>query len=66
MFVFTAAAKDDEIENLVRKLVLDSRDAMEYLTDRLEKMGVLKELRKRGFTEGDVVRIGEAEFEFDG
>jgi len=56
----------DVVENLVRKLVLDSRDAMEYLTDRLEKMGVLRELRRRGFQGNDTVRIGEAEFEFDG
>lgn len=54
------------VENLVRKLVLDSRDAMEYLSDRLEKMGVIKELRKRGFTTGDTVQIGEAEFELEG
>jgi GTP-binding protein len=56
----------DVVENLVRKLVLDSRDAMEYLSDRLEKMGVIKELRKRGFAAGDTVRIGDAEFELDG
>ncbi len=55
-----------EIENLVRKLVLDSRDAMEYLSDRLERMGVMRELRKRGFSAGDTVRIGEDEFELEG
>ncbi len=55
-----------EVENLVRKLVLDSRDAMEYLSDRLERMGVMKELRKRGFNAGDAVRIGEVEFELEG
>ncbi len=55
-----------EVENLVRKLVLDSRDAMEYLADRLEKMGVLGELRRQGFSEGDTVRIGETEFELAG
>jgi GTP-binding protein len=54
------------VEKLVQKLVLDSRDAMEYLSDRLEKMGVIKELRKRGFTTGATVRIGEAEFELEG
>ena len=54
------------VENVVRKLVLDSRDAMKYMSDRLEKMGVIKELRKRGFTTGDTVRIGEAEFELEG
>jgi GTP-binding protein len=53
------------VENLVRKLVLDSRDAMEYMSDRLEKMGVIKELRKQGFTTGDTVQIGEVEFELE-
>ena len=60
------AVYGDVVETLVRKLVLDSRDAMEYLSGRLEKMGVMRELRKRGFKAGDTVRIGEAEFELDG
>jgi GTP-binding protein len=54
------------VENLVAKLVLDSQDAQEYLGDRLEKMGVLKELRRQGLTEGEVVRIGEIELELEG
>jgi hypothetical protein len=29
-------------------------------------MGVMKELRKKGFYAGDAVRIGEAEFELEG
>jgi len=45
---------------------LNSRDALEYLTDRLEKMGVLKELRRQGFSDGDTVRIGEVDFELEG
>jgi len=55
-----------EAEKIVRKLILNSHDALEYLTDRLEKMGVLKELRRQGFTAGDAVRIGEVEFELEG
>ena len=60
------AVSGEVVENLVRKLVLDSRDAVEYLSDRLEKMGVLKELRKRGYASGDTVRIGEETFELEG
>ena len=56
----------ERVEKVVRKLILNSRDAMEYLTDRLEKMGVLKELRRQGFTAGDAVRIGEVELELEG
>jgi GTPase len=54
------------VENLVKKLVLDSRDAQEYLGDRLEKMGVLKELRRQGLAPGQTVRIGELELELEG
>jgi len=46
--------------------VLDSRDAMEYLGDRLEKMGVLRDLRQQGFLPGDVVTIGGIELELEG
>jgi hypothetical protein len=39
--------------------VLSTRDASEYLADRLEKMGALKELRRLGYQDGDPLRIGE-------
>ena len=54
------------VENLVKKLVLDSQDAQAYLGDRLEKMGVLKELRRQGLTDGEMVRIGEIDLELQG
>jgi len=54
------------VENLVKKLVLDSQDAQAYLGDRLEKMGVLKELRRQGFADGEMVRIGEIDLELEG
>ena len=55
-----------EVEKLVRKLVLDSRDAQEYLADRLQRMGVLGELRRRGLAAGQTVVISGVELEFDG
>ncbi|MFC2078218.1 Obg family GTPase CgtA [Candidatus Bipolaricaulota bacterium] len=58
--------RGEVVEKAVRKLILNSQDALEYLTDRLERMGVLRELRQHGFTEGDAVRIGEVEFELEG
>jgi len=51
------------VERLVTKLVLDSRDAQEYLSKRLERMGVLRELGRQGFTLGDPLRIGGVELE---
>jgi len=56
----------EAVERMVRKLVLDSRDAREYLGDRLEKMGVFKELRRLGFEDGQTFRIGEVEIESTG
>ncbi|MBN1858207.1 GTPase ObgE [Candidatus Bipolaricaulota bacterium] len=53
------------IEKLVAKLILETRDALPYLTERLEKMGVLTALRRQGFEPGDVVRIGKVELELD-
>ena len=53
------------VERLVEKLVLDSYDAQEYLSDRLERMGVFRELGRHGFTAGDPLRIGGVELELD-
>jgi GTPase len=53
------------VENLAKKLVLDSVDAQEYLGNRLEKMGVLKELRRQGLVRGEMVRFGEIELELE-
>jgi len=70
---FTVEREDDvlvvrgrTVENLVKKLVLDSYDAQQYLGDRLEKMGVLKELRRHGWSTGEKVLIGEIEVELEG
>jgi GTP-binding protein len=58
--------RGESVERLVQKLVLNSQDAIEYLSDTLEKMGVLKELRRQGFARGAAVQIGEVEFELEG
>lgn len=70
---FSVSKEDDvfivsgqTVENLVKKLVLDSFDAQEYLGNRLEKMGVLKELRRQGWAKTETVRIGEIELELEG
>ena len=54
------------VENLVKKLVLDHYDAQEYLGNRLEKMGVMKELRRQGWKSTETIRIGETEVELEG
>lgn len=44
---------------------LTDLDAMAYVQDRLSGLGVDKKLGKAGAKQGDVVRIGELEFEYD-
>ena len=53
-----------EIEKHYNRTQLDSEDAMKRFLSILESMGVVKELRKLGAKDGDVVRIGEMEFDF--
>jgi len=52
------------LERMVAMTDLESRDAVRYLQRRLEKVGVFTKLRDAGIEEGDMVMIGELEFEF--
>ncbi len=58
--------RGDAVEKLLQKVVLNSRDAAEYVADRLERMGVIKELRRQGYEDGDIVRIGGMDLELEG
>lgn len=59
--VFTV--RGEVVERLAKRLVLDSRDAREYLGEELARMGVLRELNRRGFERGNLLRIGDVELE---
>ena len=41
-------------------------DALAYISDRLERLGVDKALARAGAADGDVVRIGAFSFEYAG
>jgi GTP-binding protein len=53
-----------EVEKLVARTDLSNDEAVSYLQERLEKLGISEELRKIGAQPGEDVVIGEAEFEF--
>jgi GTP-binding protein len=61
--VFVVRGKS--VEELVSKLVLDSKDAQVYLSNRLEKMGVMRELERMGFTPENSIKIGGIELELE-
>ncbi|MCY9516554.1 GTPase ObgE [Paenibacillus apiarius] len=60
MFVVESEA----IEGMLKRLQMNSHDAILKFARTLRKMGVDEELRKRGATDGTIIRIGEFEFEF--
>ena len=60
----TFVVKGSEVERLVSRLDLSTRDAQEYLIERLEQLGVMAALSRQGLSQGDTVRIGEVELEY--
>ena len=46
------------------RLALDEPDAVEYLQEQLERLGVFAELRRQGAQAGDRVVLGTQEFEY--
>ncbi|MBQ9709797.1 MAG: GTPase ObgE [Clostridia bacterium] len=52
------------VDMLIRNVVLDDYDSLAYMQKTLRDKGVIKELRKLGAKDGDVVVIGDVEFDF--
>ncbi|HOM72451.1 MAG TPA: Obg family GTPase CgtA, partial [Armatimonadota bacterium] len=52
------------VELVVARTNIANEYALRRLHRQLERMGVIKELRKQGASEGDTVRIRDIEFEF--
>jgi GTP-binding protein len=53
-----------KIERMMKRMQLNSHDAILKLARTLRHMGVDAELRKRGAKDGTPVRIADFEFEF--
>jgi GTP-binding protein len=52
-------------ERAVRVSDLTNSDALEYVRHRLKSLGVERELVRAGVRSGDVVRVGDFEFEYE-
>jgi GTP-binding protein len=53
-----------QVERWVRQTNFDNDEALGYLADRLERLGVEAALGKKGAQAGDPVRIGDREFDW--
>lgn len=60
----TFVVESVKIERMMKRMQLNSHDAILKLARTLRHMGVDEELRKRGAKDGTSVRIGDFEFEF--
>ncbi|WP_018752366.1 GTPase ObgE [Paenibacillus sanguinis] len=60
----TFVVESVKIERMMKRMQLNSHDAILKLARTLRHMGVDEELRKRGAKDGTPVRIGDFEFEF--
>ncbi|WFE57548.1 GTPase ObgE [Micromonospora sp. WMMD712] len=56
--------RGDRPERWVRQTNFDNDEAVGYLADRLARLGVEDKLAKAGANPGDLVRIGEREFDW--
>jgi GTP-binding protein len=56
--------KGKRIERMVAMTNLENDDSVRYLHRRLNRMGLIQELREAGAEEGDNVQVGECEFSF--
>ncbi|KXK63527.1 GTPase ObgE [Micromonospora rosaria] len=56
--------RGDRPERWVRQTNFDNDEAIGYLADRLARLGVEEQLAKAGAQPGDLVRIGEREFDW--
>lgn len=52
------------IERVVSMADLTNEEALEYVHQKFVRMGVEKAMRKAGVNEGDIVRVGDMEFEY--
>ncbi|GIE82626.1 GTPase Obg [Actinoplanes philippinensis] len=53
-----------QVERWIKQTNFDNDEAVGYLADRLERLGVETELAKKGAQAGDPVRIGAREFDW--
>ncbi|MCG7410216.1 GTPase ObgE [Paenibacillus sp. ACRRX] len=60
----TYVVESEAIENMLKRLQMNSHDAILKFARTLRRMGVDDELRKRGAKDGTIIRIADFEFEF--
>ncbi len=57
--------KGKKVDSIMRKVNIEDYESLFYLHRKLDEIGLNKELKKQGIKEGDIVKIGEYEMEWE-
>ncbi len=52
------------IDELIRNIVVDDYTSFAFFQKCLKEKGIMKELKKRGIKEGDIIRVKDTDFEY--
>jgi GTP-binding protein len=53
------------VDEVVAQCDLQNKESVRHLEDRLERLGIMRQLRRLGIQEGDTVHIGNVEFDYE-
>ena len=59
------AVKRESVDRVMRKVNIADNESLYYLHKMLDKIGVQQALKKQGVKEGDIVKIGNYEMEWE-
>ncbi len=57
--------KGEAIDRIIRKVNITDNESLFYLHKKLNEVGLTEELKKQGIQEGDIVKIGDYEMEWE-
>lgn len=57
--------KGEKVDTIMRKVNIGDYESLFYLHRKLEEIGLNKELKKQGIQEGDILKVGEYEMEWE-
>ena len=57
--------KGEKVDRIIRRVNIEDYESLFYLHRKLDEIGLNKELKRQGIKEGDIVKIGDYEMEWE-
>ena len=61
----TFIVKGEKVDSIMRRVNIGDYESLFYLHKKLDEIGLNKALKKQGIREGDIVKIGDYEMEWE-